>query len=132
MPTVKDIALVISGSETLTFKPKSVTPGASLFEERTGGIAIGYDQLGIFTEDLPNVRRVKIHARINHISAATGADAQGFTPGPRLDRFDEVDVIFKSNRRSGKIDRDRLTAIVVKALANADVLAVLSDEEEIL
>lgn len=132
MPSINTITLVLSGTETLTFKPKSAAPGSALFEERAGGVAIGYDQLSISTEDLPNVRRVKLHARINHISTAHGVDAQGYTPGPRLDRFDEVDVIFKSNRRSSKADRERLTAIVIKALANTDVLAVVNDEEEIL
>lgn len=132
MPTIKDVTLLLGDGNERVFKPKAVAPGSASFEERSGGVAIGYDQMVVSTEDLPNVRRVKLHFRINHIATPTGADAQGFTPGPRLDRYDEVDVIFKANRRSSVNDRNVLIGLVLTALGNTDVLAVLRDEEEIL
>lgn len=132
MPTITDISLTLGVDNVRVFKPKAVAPGSASFEDRSGGVAIGYDQMVVSTEDLPNVRRVKLHFRVNHIATPTGADAQGFTPGPRLDRYDEVDVIFKANRRSGLVDRENLIGLVTQALANVDVLAVLKNEEEIL
>lgn len=132
MPTIKDVSLTLAEGNIRVFKPKTVAPGSASFEDRSGGVAIGYDQLVVSTEDLPNVRRVKLHFRVNHIATPTGADAQGFTPGPRLDRYDEVDVIFKANRRSDLSDRGVLVGLVSQALLNSDVLAVLKDEEEIL
>lgn len=131
MPAPTNI-VITNGGETLTFKPKSATAGKAVFEDRTGGIAVGYDPLVITTEDLPSVRRVKLSVRINHIATASGTDSLGFTPGPKLDRFDEVDIIFKANRRSGLVDRERLIAIVSGLLSNASVLGVVRDEEEIL
>lgn len=131
MPTPSNI-VITSGEQTLTFKPKASAPGSASFEERSAGVAVGYNQFTVSTEDLPQVRRVKLHVRMNHIAAASGADASGYTPGPKLDRFDEVDIVFKSNRRSNVADRTTLINLAKGLLTNADILAVVQDEEEIL
>lgn len=116
----------------VTFKPKSVQSGLSVLEDRSGGVAIGYNPLSIASEVLPQVRRTKLSARHNHLSQPAGADATGFTPGPRLDRFDEVDIIFKSNRRSNQADRLRMFELAAAMLADAQVKSVVVDEEEIV
>lgn len=128
---VKNIIVTLGGVGK-TYKPRTVKDGAASFEDRSGGVAIGYNPVTITAETLPQVRRVRIQARINHLIQPASAGATGFTPGPKLDRFDELDIVFKSNRRSGNSDRETLVALAKELLANADVLAVVVDEDELL
>ena len=128
---VKDIIVTVGGVEK-TYKPRSVKDGVASLEDRSSGVAIGYNPLTITSESFPQVRRVRIQARVNHLSQPASADSTGFTPGPKLDRYDEVDVVFKCNRRSAAVDRQAMVDLAKALLAHADVLAVVVDEDELL
>ena len=128
---VKDINVTVGGAAK-TYKPRSVKDGSAVLEDRAAGVAIGYNPLTITSESFPQVRRVRIQARVNHLSQPVSADSSGFTPGPKLDRYDEVDVVFKCNRRSAAADRQAMVDLAAALLAHADVLAVVVDEDELL
>lgn len=128
---VKEIVVTAGGAQK-TYKPRSVKDGVATFEDRSAGVAIGYNPLTVTSESFPQVRRVRIQARVNHLNQPVSTDSTGFTPGPKLDRYDEVDIVFKCNRRSATIDRQAMVDLAVSLLANADVLAVVVDEDELL
>ena len=131
MPTITDITAT-SGSKTVTFKPHSVETGCAKWVDRSAGVAVGYNPLTITTESLSQVRRTKIAIRQNYLALPATADGSGFTPSPRLDRFDEVEVIFKCNRRSNEVNRTDLLAFCKSVLDDASVVAIVVGEEEVL
>lgn len=131
MPAINDINLT-AGATSITLKPQSVETGSAKWLDRSSGVAIGYNPLVVTTESLSQVRRTKATLRLNKLVAPASADGSGFTPGLRLDRFDEVDVVFKCNKRSNELDRSTLLAATVALLQDPAIVAVIVAEEEVI
>lgn len=131
MPKIIDIILA-SGEKSITLKPQSVDTGLAKWLDRSAGVAVGYNPLTVTTENLSQVRRTKMTLRLNHLVLPASADGSGFTPGPRLDRFEEVDVIFKCNRRSNEANRQELVNFAKALLSDPSIVAVVVGEEEVI
>lgn len=132
MPAIKPIVLnnVLGEGKNITFGPKSVVGQKSEFEDRAAGVNIGFHRLSMVTVNMPNARKVTASIRINRLKQVEGS-ANGYAPAPALDRFDELEVTFKTNNRSSVSERASLVKALSELLENADLRSVVIDGEEI-
>ena len=132
MPAIKPIVLnnVFGQGKDLTLSPKSVVGQKSEFEDRTAGVNVGFHRFSLVTVNMPNARKVTANVRINYLKQVEGS-ANGYAPAPALDRFDELEVTFKTNNRGSVSERTALVAALSALLENVDLRSVVIDGEEI-
>lgn len=115
-----------------TFAVKSNDNRISKFEDRVGGVPIGYSKLTVAIADInKNNRRVSLSIEVPILEAVSGANPSGFTPAAQVAYYDKVDVSFVTNNRSTTQNRKDVLAFVKNALALALVTSIVVDGEEI-
>lgn len=117
---------------THTFAVKSNDNRISKFEDRAGGVPIGYGKLTVTIADInKNNRRVSLSIEVPILEAVSGANPSGFTPAAQVAYFNKVDVSFVTNNRSTLQDRKDVLTFVKNALALDLVTSIVVDGEEI-
>lgn len=114
-----------------TFKTKKTVGTKSSWEERSGGIPVGYWRLDSETRDTQELRRVKLHAVLPVLEAVSGANPSGFTPAPAVAYSDFFNMEFGMSQRSSALDRSHLYAVAKNALALAIFGGMIKDGDEI-
>lgn len=114
-----------------TFKVKKTVDTLSSWEDRVGGIAIGYPKLTTQTKDNPDVRRISIKIAVPTLEAVSGANPSGFTPAPKVAYSTLGTVEFVLSQRASAQEKKNIIAYVKNALANAVISSLVTDGEEI-
>lgn len=115
-----------------TFAVKSNDLRVTKYEDRVGGVPIGFGKLEIVTKDInKNNRRVSLSIEAPVLEAVSGANPQGFTPAASVNHFEKVDINFTLNSRSTTQNRKDILAYAKNALALALMTSLVVDGEEI-
>ena len=133
MPAIRPIVLtdVFGVGKSLNLDPKSVVGSKSDFEDRSIGIYVGFHRASLVTQDMTNARKISFRCRLNYLKQAEGTTSTGYTPAPALDRFDEVEITFKTNNRSTTVERESLINLVQQAMSDITIRSVVVDGEEV-
>lgn len=133
MATFADIILNNGAATPVakTFKVKMNDNMISLWEERSGGIPLGYALLKVQTKDTQTVRKVMIWVAIPTLEAVAGANGAGFTPAAKVAYTHRSYHEFILPQRGTLDERKNLIAFHTNGLLNATIKAVVQDGEEI-
>lgn len=115
------------------FKPAGRDTGTNTvtYEDRAGGIPIGYAQLKIRLSKNSNVRRSRSVMQIPVLQAATAAGADGFTPAPRLSHINGFTFESVTANVSSEAERTALIEVAKQFVATALLESVIVSQEEI-
>lgn len=113
-----------------TFSPKTNDQRVTVWEDRAGGIAIGYTKIKAKTSESDTIRRVKFDLSIPVLEAVSGSNPSGFTPAAKVAYTVPFNGEFLLPTRSTKADRVDILAYVRNFLALAVVNNVVVDGEE--
>lgn len=132
MPTFADIVLNDGQATPVahTFKVKLNDNMQSLWEDRVGGIPIGFATITVKTEDSASVRKVRIWVSVPTLEAISGANVSGFTPAQKKAYEHRSYQEFFLPQRGTRAERENLVAFHVNLLGDAGLLAVLRDGDE--
>lgn len=132
MPTFADIVLNDGQATPVahTFKVKLNDMMQSLWEDRVGGIPVGYATVTVKTEDTSSVRKVRLWVTIPTLEAISGANASGFTPAQKKAYDHRSYQEFFLPQRGTLAERKNLVAFHCNLLLNTGILAVIRDGEE--
>lgn len=115
-----------------TFAVKSNDNRVSKYEDRSGGIPVGYSKLATVISDInKNNRRIEISLEVPVLEAVSGANPSGFTPAAAVAYFNKCTVTFVTNNRSTLQNRKDLLAYVKNTLALALISSIVVDGDEI-
>lgn len=114
-----------------TFKVKKVVGTTSLWEDRVGGIPVGYSTLQSETKESDQVRRVKIKTSKPTLEAVSGQNSSGFTPAAQKAYTLLATSEFVLPQRCTEQERKDLYALHCNALALALFKNMIVTGEEI-
>lgn len=114
-----------------TFKVKTNDMGLSVWEERSGGIPIGYATVKIQTKDSNNLRKVMLWVEMPTLEAISGVNTAGYTPAQRRAYVHRSYQEFYLPMRGTLAERKHLVAFHTNFLANPTMLLVVREGEEI-
>lgn len=132
MPTFADLTINDGAATPVahTFKCKLNDKGLSTWEERTGGIPVGYLLVKVQTADNANVRTVTIDVVCPVLAAVSGANAQGYTPAAKVDYTNRSKHQFWLAQRGSSQERTNLWAYARNILDNASIKSVITAGDE--
>lgn len=114
-----------------TFAVKSNDNQTSTYEDRVGGVPVGYGKLIFRTSESSDQRTVKIDIVMPVLEAVSGANAAGFTPAAKV-AFQNIGKLeFRCSTRSTVQQRKDIVAYIKNAAASALTSSVVADWEEI-
>lgn len=133
MATFADIILNNGAATPVakTFKVKMNDNMTSLWEERSGGIPLGYATVKLQTKDTQTVRKVMLWVAIPTLEAVAGANEAGFTPAAKVAYTHRSYQEFILPQRGTLDERKNLIAFHTNGLSNATIQLVVKDGEEI-
>lgn len=114
-----------------TFAVKSNDNQVSTFEDRVGGVPVGFGKLIVRTSETADQRTVKIDILVPVLEAVSGANASGFTPPAKVAYQNLGKLEFRTSLRSTLQQRKDIVAYVKNAAALALVGSLVADSEEI-
>lgn len=132
MPSFADIILNDGQATPVahTFKVKLNDLKQSVWEDRVGGIPVGYAVITVKTEDSASVRKVRIWVTIPTLEAISGVNASGYTPAQKKAYDHRSYQEFFLPQRGTAAERKNLVAFHANLLLNTGLLAVIRDGEE--
>lgn len=113
------------------FKVKLNDNMVSLWEDRVGGVPVGYGIVKMTTKDTATVRKVEIAIAIPTLEAVSGANPAGFTPAPKVGYTHRANIEFILPQRGSVAERVDILAYAKNFLALAMSTAVITTGEEI-
>ena len=114
-----------------TYKVKLNDMQATVWEERSSGIPIGYAIVRVQTKDTPTVRKISLSVAVPTLEAVAGANPSGFTPAPKVAYVHRFNGEFIMPLRGSTQERKNVKAFAANLLSNATLTAVIVDGEEI-
>ena len=114
-----------------TFAVKSNDNQVSVFEDRSGGVPVGYGKLIFRTSETSDQRTVKVDILVPILEAVSGANAAGFTPPAKVAYQNIGKLEFRTSLRSTLQQRNDIVAYVKNAAALALTKSIVVDSEEI-
>lgn len=114
-----------------TFAVKSNDNSVTTFEDRVGGIPVGYGKLIFRTSETSEQRTVKVDIMVPVLEAVSGANAAGFTPPAKVAYQNIGKLEFRTSLRSTLQQRKDLVAYVKNAAALTLVSSIVADSENI-
>lgn len=128
MPTLANITLGVA-----EFKPanRDTASNTITYEDRSGGIPIGYPTLRIRKTANPSVRRDKFVLQVPRIQSAAAPGADGFLPAARLSHFNSVMIETVCSNVSTVAERQQVIDLATALVADALMKALVVDQEEI-
>lgn len=132
MPAFTAVAIVDGKSTpvTHTFGVKQNDNRVSVWEDRAGGIPIGFPRLKIATSDSAVVRRVTFDLSIPTLETVSGANPSGFTPAPKVAYTHRFKGEFLLPQRGATAERNDALVMAKNLLLNAIATAVVTNGEE--
>lgn len=134
MPAISSIVINDGATTPVahTFAPVSTDGSRAEFADRSGGIPIGYNSFMLSVRPPVkdgSVYKTTVSIMTPVLEAATGPNAQGFTPAPTLGYSLRANIEFLSSTRSTLQNRKDLLAYVKNCLSNALVVSAVQDFE---
>lgn len=133
MATFADI--VLNDGQTTpvarTFKVKLNDMQATVWEERSAGVPIGYAIVRVQTKDTPTVRKVSLSVSVPTLEAVAGSNPSGFTPAPKVAYIHRFSGEFILPQRGSTQERKNVKAFITNLLGNATITSIINDGEEI-
>lgn len=114
-----------------TFAVKSNDNSVTTFEDRVGGVPIGYGKLIFRTSETSEQRTVKVDIVVPVLEAVSGANAAGFTPPAKVAYQNIGKLEFRTSLRSTLQQRKDLVAYVKNVAALTLVSSIVADTESI-
>lgn len=114
-----------------TYAVKSNDNSVTTFEDRVGGVPIGYGKLIFRTSETSEQRTVKVDIVVPVLEAVSGANAAGFTPPAKVAYQNIGKLEFRTSLRSTLQQRKDLVAYVKNAAALTLVSSIVADSENI-
>lgn len=114
-----------------TFKVKKTVGTLSQWEDRAGGVPIGYNLLQSETKESSEVRRVKFKVVKPTLEAVSGQNSSGFTPAAKVAYSLLGTVEFVLPQRCTEQERKDLCAYIKNVLANASFSGMITAGDEI-
>lgn len=114
-----------------TFATKTNDQRTATYEDRSGGIAVGYGRIAIRTSDSDVVRRVNLNITIPTLEAVSGANPSGFTPPATVAYSNGFKGEFLLSQRATAQEKKNIYAYAKNALALALFGQLVQDGEEI-
>lgn len=132
MPVFSAVTIVDGKSTpvTHTFGTKQNDNRVSSWEDRAGGIPIGYPLLKITTGDSAAVRRISFDLAIPTLETVSGANPSGFTPAPRVAYTHRFKGEFLLPQRGVTAERNDILVMAKNLLLSAIANAVVVNGEE--
>lgn len=113
-----------------TFATKTNDQRVTVWEDRIGGIAIGYPKIKAKTSESDVIRRVKFDISIPVLEAVSGANPSGFTPAAKVAYTVPFNGEFLLPTRCTLADRDNILAYARNFLALTVMKNVVVNGEE--
>lgn len=113
------------------FAVKSNDNQVSTFEDRVGGVPIGFGKLIVRTSETTEQRTVKVDILVPVLEAVSGANAAGFTPPAKVAYQNLGKLEFRTSLRSTLQQRKDIVAYVKNAASLALIGSLVADSEEI-
>lgn len=114
-----------------TFAVKSNDNQVSVYEDRAGGVPVGFGKLIVRTSETTEQRTVKIDILVPVLEAVSGANAAGFTPPAKVAYQNIGKLEYRTSLRSTLQQRKDLVAYIKHAAALTLVGSLVADSEEI-
>lgn len=114
-----------------TFATKTNDQRLSVYEDRAGGVAIGYPKIKVKTSESDVVRRCKFDISMPVLEAVSGANLSGFTPAAKVAYTVPVTIEFVLPSRCTAADRSNVLAYAKNLLALSMVTNMVVGGEEI-
>lgn len=114
-----------------TFAVKSNDNQVTVYEDRVGGVPIGYTKNIIRISETSDQRTVKIDLVVPVLEAVSGANAAGFTPAAKVAYQNIGKLEFRLSTRSTTQQRKDLVAYIKNMAAHALTAAIVVDTESI-
>lgn len=140
MAAAVDLSLADSVPVTRYFKPARIADSFAVFENRAGGIYVGYDKLTLSLTrpsgpKMPGQNRnvkVKVKVELPLLKEeSTGSTVSGFTSAPEVDYRMVFDGTFTMPEQCAYLDRQNLRALVLEALAETPIVAAIETYEAV-
>lgn len=125
-----------------TFSPSTEMDNASLFEDKAGGVAIGFNSImvrmrrpapgntGQASDPKGRVYKVEINVGWPTLESTSASTGTGIPPAPTVAYVHRCNMTWLLPERGTNANRKDLRAIVANLLANADIKKVLEDLED--
>lgn len=130
MPTFMNLVLQNGTAVDKTFSMKTNDNRISLWEDRSGGVPIGYPTVRLQTIDTKSVRKVKISIAVPSVEKGA-VDGSGFTPAPRVPFVHRATVEFFLPMQGNTAQRTDILALALNALKDASITSVITSGDEI-
>ena len=128
MPTFGNVTI---GSQV--FKPagRDAVTNTSSFEERSGGIPIGYASMRVRPSKNAQTRRTRTVVTFPVLQAATAAGADGFTPAARVGHTSGFTLDFVSSTSATEAERQAALDALIQYVQTEFFAALVVGQEEI-
>lgn len=116
------------------FQPNSLVGELASFQDRSGGIALGYPVITILAADAAKgsaVAKVRAKIVVPILETVTGSSTGGFAPAPEKAMDLTADMLFLIPIRSTLAHRKDLLAYSKNLLSNALMTALVETQEKI-
>lgn len=113
------------------FATKSNDNQVSVYEDRVGGVPIGYAKNIIRISETTEQRTIKVDIVVPILEAVSGANALGFTPAAKVAYQNIGKLEFRVSARSTTQQRKDIVAFVQNMAADALLSSLVVDTESI-
>lgn len=125
-----------------TFVPSSELDGASLFEDKAGGVAIGFNSImlrmrrpmpgntGQASDPKGRVYRVQLNIAVPTLESTSASTGTGIPPAPTVAYVHRCNMEWLLPERGTQTNRRDLRSFAYNLLNNADVKKVIEDLED--
>jgi hypothetical protein len=113
-----------------TFAPAAQGERGSLFQDRSGGISVGYPTISVNTvppSKTSHLYKTRVKVSLPIMENVTNSTVSGIAPAPTLSYTMTADMTFFMPDRSSLQNRKDIIAYAKNSLANALIAAVLED-----
>lgn len=113
-----------------TFSPTDATTAMAVWNDRSGGIDIGFPQVTLSLKKLKSVNQVKVEIQVPTLEVISGADG-GYTPSPKVAYTSVGQLTFLLPVRSTLQERKNIAAFIKNSLSNAFVTGAVENLERV-
>lgn len=113
------------------FATKSNDNQVSVYEDRVGGVPIGYAKNIIRISETTEQRTIKVDIVVPILEAVSGSNASGFTPAAKVAYQNIGKLEFRVSARSTTQQRKDIVAFVQNMAADALLSSLVVDTESI-
>jgi len=125
-----------------TFSPSTEADNSSIFEDKSGGIAIGFPSIvvrmkrpgmansGQASDAKTRVYRIDVNIAVPTLESTSASTGTGIPPAPTVAYVHRCNMQWLIPERGALQDRKNLRAFAVNLLAQANILSVVQDLED--